>query len=80
MSAKIIIDKEVFLKYPAVFLEVEAMCSSTEVESSKVLLTPKSGSLVNVLVTLSKSDIEYTLRYDRRITATPTITKTKDSK
>ena len=64
MSAKVIVEKQIFLKYPAVFLEVEVLCINVKVEASAVTLQPKSGYLVPVLVVLTKAHIPYTLHYE----------------
>jgi hypothetical protein len=64
MSAKIVVKKVSFIKYPSVFLEVEALCDHVNVDSNKVIVQPKSGLLIPVLICLSKAKIEYTLKYD----------------
>ena len=64
MSSKITVEKEVFIKLPAVFLDVEKMCYHVKVDSGSVILEPNSGCLVPVLVVLSKSKIAYHLTYE----------------
>lgn len=64
MSSKITVEKEVFIKFPAVFLDAEKLCYHVKVDSGSVILEPKSGYLVPVLVILSKSKIAYHLTYE----------------
>ena len=66
MFPKISVEKTVFLQCPDVFLEVEAMSTIAHVESRKVLLIPKLGYLIPLLVVLSKSSIPYTITYHGR--------------
>ena len=64
MSAKIIVEKLSFIKHPAVLLDIERMCADLDVESDKVTVIPKPGSLIPVLVHLTKAKIEYSIKYE----------------
>jgi hypothetical protein len=83
MSAKISVEKVLFIKFPAVFLEAEALCKQVKVLLKIVVLKPKSGSLIPILALLSKSKIPYQLNYGgddaetSRIVVSEPETKTK---
>ena len=64
MSAKIIVEKLSFVKHPEVLLEIERLCDHVNVESDKVVVRPKPGSLIPALVRLTKAKIEYSIKYE----------------
>jgi hypothetical protein len=64
MSAKIIVEKLSFVKHPEVLLDIERLCDHVNVDSDKVILRPKPGSLIPALVCLTKAKIEYSIKYE----------------
>lgn len=64
MSAKIIVEKLSFVKHPAVLLEIEKLSDHVIVESEKVIVRPRPGSLIPALVCLTKAKIEYSIKYE----------------
>jgi hypothetical protein len=64
--ARIVVDPITFEKNPAVFRDIQSLSKQIHQDTDVVLIEPRKGFLVSILVLLNRAEIEFQITYDTR--------------
>jgi hypothetical protein len=66
MLARIVVDQITFEKHPAVFRDVQCFSKQVYQDAEVVMIEPRQGYLISILVLLNRAEVEFQITYDTR--------------
>ena len=66
MLARIAVDQSTFEKHPAVLRDIQSLSKQVYQDAGSILIEPRKGFLVSILVLLNRAEIKFQISYDTR--------------